>query len=894
MIDSVLYVTNKKGSTLGTGFVVDRTDDVITIATCAHVAENCGDDIIVGGREAKLMRTGRENGLDLALLEVSGIDAFPLPITPSDNDLENVKVIGYSKLLTDAKKEAILVDLVKPNIQIEKSATDSIQSIKLISKEEIGKGYSGSPVICERRNQVVAVVNIKEGTNANYAICAGHLITLLGKSNLNPAPKPAAPSRVTISSSLSTEQVAVISAQMKSELDSSLKSFNSQKTQWVEPFISNEPEEKSGRRGESPIGTSTNEIIESPYSMIINARHQYGASSLAHYLKKLAWEQPKRAYWLYLDANKLSPNRAKIEKYAARLLSNIGLKLSDVGAVILDEFSSSLKNANKLVSEIYKTFDKLPVIIMNSVDDNPLLSEQIDWDPNAPQRYLWALDRSGVRRLVNAYNSDGCFEEENRVLNKIVSDLDALNIPRSPQNCLTLLKISEHEFDDSPVNRTDMIGRVLHLLFNVDDIPNYKIRPDLKDTEYTLGYFCEKIILTKNVYFTRKSFIQDLDEFCRQKEIELDVQVIFDVLFMNNIIVERESGFCFKFTYWVYYFAAQRMFKNRDFSKQILTGFNYVNFPELIEFYTGIDRNRDDALMCIYEDLEQLKNVVDSKCQMPEDFNIYDSVKWLPSTDQLKHIKEEVSDCVEKSNLPDQVKDEYADRSYDRTRPLQQNIHSIMEQYSLTRLMKGISAASVALRNSDYVDTDLKHKILNLIMECWSIVTKVLVALSPILVKENRAKIEGTTFSLCGDFNEDPLQKFNELLTVIPDNILSWYVDLLFSKRMGPLLKSRIKQENSKIVNHYLNLILVCKRPNDWEAIIEKYIRDENKNSFYLLSLFKAMKSEYQYSFASQKEISSLSRLIKTTIAKHDYGVKKPSQKHINRVPDDILPERQI
>lgn len=147
---------------------------------------------------------------------------------------------------------------------------------------------------------------------------------------------------------------------------------------------------------------------------------------------------------------------------------------------------------------------------MYSMDDNPLFEEKVLFPRKFTPLYLWSLDRKGVRTLVTNYNSNGAVGDDSRVLNKVVSDLEALNIPRTPQNCLTILKISERDFDDSPVNRAEMIGRVLHLLFNIDDIPHYKTRPDLKDTEFTLGFFCEKIIRSRKIFFTRNYFIDEL------------------------------------------------------------------------------------------------------------------------------------------------------------------------------------------------------------------------------------------------------------------------------------------------------------------------------------------------------------------------------------------------
>ena len=65
-------------------------------------------------------------------------------------------------------------------------------------------------------------------------------------------------------------------------------------------------------------------------------------------------------------------------------------------------------------------------------------------------------------------------------------------------NCFTLLKVAEKYFDESPINRTDMIEKVLFVLFNMDGLSRYKTKPDLKDCEYVLGRYCEKMIKNQN------------------------------------------------------------------------------------------------------------------------------------------------------------------------------------------------------------------------------------------------------------------------------------------------------------------------------------------------------------------------------------------------------------
>ena len=76
---------------------------------------------------------------------------------------------------------------------------------------------------------------------------------------------------------------------------------------------------------------------------------------------------------------------------------------------------------------------------------------------------------------------------------------------------------------------------------------------------------------------------------------------------------------------------------------------------------------------------------------------------------------------------------------------------------------------------------------------------------------------------------------------------------------------------------------------------IGKYINiivDKLKVKIY--DIYHNLRAEYQYSFASEGDIKNMKKLIKMTAAKHEKGMKKPSQKMINKVSDAILPEREV
>ena len=70
--------------------------------------------------------------------------------------------------------------------------------------------------------------------------------------------------------------------------------------------------------------------------------------------------------------------------------------------------------------------------------------------------YLSTLSRGHIRKLISEYNKITFVGKTDMVLSRLISDLVTFNLPRTPLNCLTLLKAFEADFDESPINRTGM------------------------------------------------------------------------------------------------------------------------------------------------------------------------------------------------------------------------------------------------------------------------------------------------------------------------------------------------------------------------------------------------------------------------------------------------------
>jgi 3',5'-cyclic AMP phosphodiesterase CpdA len=688
----------------------------------------------------------------------------------------------------------------------------------------------------------------------------------------------------------------LVARYLQKRLDDALLSFGAHRSDWIPPILSTENELSQDAKQAVKIDAS--ELISNPKSVVVSAPPQYGQTCLAHYLVTQAWNSPESSFWLYLDAKQLKPNAPSVTKAVEEELQVVGMEHEDIKCVVVDSWTGKEKDDIKIFKLICDKFSTIPVICMQQSDGAVFAT---DIDSAIGRKFdllnLWALSREQIRKIVASYNNKRHIGEEDVVTTRIIADLEVLNLHRTPLNCLTLLKVSEIDFDESPVNRSEMIKRVLFLLFNIDDVPTYKTRPDLKDCEYVLGYFCEHLIRDGAYSFSRDQFLLRIQQCSNERLIDLETQVVFDILFSNNIIVRRGLFFEFRFSYWIFYFAAQRMHHDEDFARFILSEMRYAQHPELIEFYTGIDRRREDALRILISDLRDVFGKVKENVGFPEKFNPYRLAKWEASPEAQDSMESEIENGVRESNLPAEIKDQYADRTYDRARPYDQRVQGVLTSYAFGRMMQGVRAAARALRNSDYVTPEIKRELLTEILKCWDLITKVLFILLPTLAQDETAVYDGTRFVLAQNFGDTVKKRAINILQAIPFSIASMFEDDLFSMKMGPLLVDQLRRNSaSELSAHELMILLIRKRPRNWTNEVDRYISTLPRNSFFLLDVYRTLRGQYRYSFASNQTLAEIERLIKMAAVKHVSGIKSPGAKLIKRTKlrANVIPTRQV
>lgn len=683
----------------------------------------------------------------------------------------------------------------------------------------------------------------------------------------------------TKSNDLSEQNSVSISKILEQRLQEALQNFEGQKIEWVQRTFYKTGDLLNEESTEAP---NLNEIdlINCKDSTLIYAQPQFGLTCLSHFL--ILQARNKGLSWIYLDANNTSSANC------SRLIKNEVVKLgikeeTNIDCIVLDSWNKNTEGMSKLLHILCQQLPNSKLLIMSSETERFTKEVNNKTNRQFTNYTLRPLTQNNIRSLIEISNTE-LKEDNDKILKKMVCDLQALNIHRTPLNCLMLLKTFEYQFNNSLVNRTKLIQMILTLLFDFSKTPSFSTKPDVEHCNHFLGYFCEKIIKKHDTLFSQEKFINEIQQYTKKNKIDINVHDIFTILCRNRIIVSDMSGRFYKFRhmYWVYYFVAHWMDINSNFYRLMTENKRYVSYIDILDFYTGIKRNNNDLLDLITTDLQNTCDKFENDTGLVGNNNIFNGITWKQSEEDLNDAHSKIKNEILNSKLPDSVKDEYADKIYDFNKPNIQELPQIYQDYSLGFFHQIIIATSSALRNSEFIQPDKKDLLLNQITRSWQLMSKLFFVLAPLLARQNTDHILIDDWNIrlsSGYMKKEPKEKFKMILCSIPNNVINWYGESLYTERLSLVFKEKINSENNPIIKHLMMRFIINNKPQQWDSLIENYIKSVMKDSYYLLDIHNSLLATRQYDLLDDNQSSRANNLVELIYAKKkmkdDRGTKK-------------------
>lgn len=641
---------------------------------------------------------------------------------------------------------------------------------------------------------------------------------------------------------------------------------------------------------------SEDDIMNAGKSLKIITPAQYGLTSFGwHFLLRL-WKE-KGIFGLLLDSRII--NAKKIEKVITRQLDTFGLKKENIGWIIFDNWDLNNKDAKQILNYMKSEYEDVPLLILC-----PMLEKSFIENENISLHefsiapiFMAPMQLCQLRNMVSVYNRKRNIGEDEVVLKRLNDDIQNFNMHRTPLNCISLLEVFSNSFDENPVNRAAMIERLLRIIFDNEEVPSYKSLPDMKDCEFAIGYYCEQMIRNEQYYFSSKHFYDTISDFCKEQKITLDINYLFSILQKNQIICQYDTDlYGFRFAFWVYYFAAMRMTKSPEFANFILAKENYAHYPEVLEFYTGSDRTRNDAAEIVIQDINKITTKVHDKVGLPDKMNPLQHLHLNITDDQAAKAIDKLDNQLKQSKLPTNIKDALDDSNYNPSIPFHQDVRKVWENYSVNYLQEMIGIASKVLRNSDYILPENKIRLLDSITDAWLNTIRVVYLMAPALAMEGKAGYDDFRLHLDKSFDtetSDKKQLLIDIMSNIPHNIVTWYKDNIYSSKLTDLLYEKIKKETNPIIKHVLINLVIYKQPDHWDIMVKNYLDKSDKHSFYFGDTLSSLRVMYAKGAMSEADLAKTKTLLLLGYTKLAAKDNKMNLSMIKKINPNILPQRE-
>ena len=695
---------------------------------------------------------------------------------------------------------------------------------------------------------------------------------------------------------INTDKVKII---YENRLFQAMNSYKGFSANWIDRYVSDQRVDRTYRFDKLKL-ISESELINNNESFQIIAPHEFGFTCYAFHFLLSLWTSYKK-FGVYIDCQNLL--QKKFQVAFETQLAEFGKKTVDVDWIVLDNWDYPRKSQADILRFLNTQYPQAKLLLLcprteaffNENEDIKVLLPKIN------VYFLVPMQHAQMREMIASFSDKTSLNDNTDILLQRMDDnIQNFNLHRTPFSCITLLVVYSH-FTDPIVNRTEVIERALHVLFDKSELPTYQQeKPDMKDCEYVLGYFCANLIIPvkdssgkypsvgdgdRNYMFTKDTFITTLKKFCKDEGITLVIEDLFSILEENGIIIRSNitSYYSFRLSVWVYYFASTRLSKDKDFYDYIMNNQNYMHYSDILEFYTGKDRSKVDAVEIANADLSSVIDSVKTKIGLKDEEDLFGMLRWKRTTDSDKKIIEVLNSTLENSNLPSEIKDSIADHTYNPAVAFNQSLYKVWINYSVGHLFNLINVASKVFRNSYYVDKNKKTELLQTIITAWKLFSQIFFLSAPALARYGKINLEGISFILDDSFNnvqED--KKVIAILVEIPDNLLSYFKDNLYTVRMSGIILDNFKSETDKVKKHLLAFLLIKERPQGWFEAVKDYIGTITNGSYFMGTLFETMLTDCQLD-SDETNAPQLKLLCRIIIYKENYNKMPGSISELNK-----------
>ncbi|WP_159039995.1 metallophosphoesterase [Christiangramia fulva] len=488
---------------------------------------------------------------------------------------------------------------------------------------------------------------------------------------------------------------------------------------YVEPVIGNLPENNVDNNDNFQF-FSTRNLIESNNNQLIFGAKETGKTIL---LDKLLIDltenfQKSRRLPVLIKFNEIGNQNIKqlIKKYISRSSkeTNELLKCVEIDLLIDDlDFSSQFNYQNKELKSFISEFPQTRIVAtVNNTEDEiipvKLITAFSEFKDDFKIYYIHLFKSKQIKGLISNWITSSDIDLHENI-EKLLKGFREIGLPKTPLAVTIFLWIINKQ-QNRPINNAVLVELFVENLLEKGNLQNiYFDTFDFGDKQRLLAYLAKFMLEKKNSnlgYRVKEYELQKEIERYLENKIDLNPSKVLEYLIERGILVRcNGNSIRFKTAFFFSYFLAKFIGYSQDFKNEILTGKNYLNYINELDFYTGLNREDEEVFNFLNKEVEEVYGYINSKVR-----DEYEEI------DKVLETKQTIASRIDLGKASTKPTEQEIEKAYDSqiaTVPSRKNIEAKLdmdqqpkEEIEAIRFSKLLKLTAIVFKNS----SDIDHK----------------------------------------------------------------------------------------------------------------------------------------------------------------------------------------
>lgn len=480
---------------------------------------------------------------------------------------------------------------------------------------------------------------------------------------------------------------------------------------------------------------------------------------------------------------------------------------------------------------------------------------------------LEQFTRQGIRRVVENLFPGSKMEQE-QLLNRIVHDLQAMNVPITAVNGAILLTVFQSDKTFVPVNRAIVLERFIDITLKryAYDEPE-RSAFDSTNKSRLLAAIARWMCEAENYTVDYSQLNDFVTGWLRHRALNYNPHSILMETLNSRILSRHGNDISFTYRSFLEYFVAKEMQYDVNFKQWIMADSRYLSYVFDIEYYAGLDRGDLGVLDAIGYRFEQLTSATYGELNFSPDLNLFETI--LPSpVGKSFDILDVVEHQLKLPPLSEVERDEMLQMELPVDAGKRQEVYRPSYRNDAMRWFACLILYSRVFRNMEFISGDEKARHMRGLLRAWARFLTLFIFLIPNLVKHRSFFINGVKYEILAreEIEDEALARF--LMMSAPRAISGLIFENLGSEKLAGTLSDEARFAGEPLISLFLRRCLYADlRLSGFIDVLNRTYEELRNLSYLSEALIWKMNYMYKRLFLDEHEDQAFRKILARVLA---------------------------